>query len=248
MGIHSLYGFFLENEKIKDVGVEMEYKKGIYEKYIKRLLDIVCCSAALLVFGWLLLIVAVLVRIKLGSPVLFKQARPGKDEKIFYLYKFRTMTDERDKKGNLLPDYQRLTRFGKLLRSTSLDELPELWNILKGDMSLIGPRPWAVSYLPYFTENERRRHSIRPGLSGWAQVNGRTAANWDDRLKFDIEYVDNISFGMDMKIIFMTIKKVLCKSDLVEAGEQGDFSEYRKKQWEKGIVPKNEIQVEHINA
>lgn len=226
----------------------MKRKQGIYEKYIKRLIDIVCSLAALLVFWWLLLILAILVRIKLGSPIIFKQARPGKNEEIFHLYKFRTMTDARDENGNLLPDAQRLTKFGKLLRSSSLDELPELWNILKGDMSLIGPRPWAVSYLPYFTENERRRHSIRPGLSGWAQVNGRTAANWDDRLKFDIEYVDNISFYMDMKIIFMTIKKVLCKSDLVEAGEQGDFSEYRKKQWEKGIVPKNEICTEHTNA
>lgn len=222
--------------------------KNIYATYIKRLLDFICSVIVLAMFWWVLLIIAILVRVKLGSPILFKQARPGKDEKIFYLYKFRTMTDEKDESGNLLPDAQRLTKFGRLLRSSSLDELPELWNILKGDMSLIGPRPWAVSYLPYFTENERRRHLIRPGLSGWAQVNGRTAANWDDRLKYDIEYVDNISFAMDMKILFMTIKKVLCKSDLVEAGEQGDFSEYRKKQWEKGIVPKNEIQVEHSNA
>lgn len=220
----------------------MERKKGIYEKYIKRPMDFILSLMALIVLSPVLLIVAILVRVKLGSPVIFTQERPGKDEKIFKLYKFRTMTDERDLDGELLPDSQRLTKFGRMLRSTSLDELPELFNILKGDMSIVGPRPWAVSYLPYFTENERRRHSIRPGLSGWAQVNGRTAANWDDRLKYDIEYVDNVSFFMDIKVIFMTVKKVFCRSDVVVvAEEQGDFSDYRKKQWEEGTVSKNTI-------
>ena len=220
----------------------MERKKGIYEKYIKRPMDFILSLMALIVLSPVLLIVAILVRVKLGSPVIFTQERPGKDEKIFKLYKFRTMTDERDLDGELLPDSQRLTKFGRMLRSTSLDELPELFNILKGDMSIVGPRPWAVSYLPYFTENERRRHSIRPGLSGWAQVNGRTAANWDDRLKYDIEYVDNVPLFTDIIVIFITVKKVFCRSDVVVvAEEQGDFSDYRKKQWEEGTVSKNTI-------
>lgn len=219
----------------------MERKKGIYEKYIKRLIDIVCSLAALIVLSPVLLVLTIVGAIKMKGNPFFTQERPGKDEKIFKLIKFRSMTCEKDKDGNLLPDDMRLTKYGKWLRSTSLDELPELFNILKGDMSLIGPRPWAVSYLPYFTKNERRRHSIRPGLSGWAQVNGRTAASWDDRLKYDIEYIDNVSFLMDVTVIFMTIKKVLCRSDLVEAGQQGDFSDYRRKQWEKGIVPRNDL-------
>ncbi len=219
----------------------MKQKKGIYEKYVKRLFDIVCALAALIVLSPVLFVTAILVRIKLGSPVIFKQARPGKDEKTFYLYKFRSMTDEKDESGNLLPDAQRLTKFGRVLRASSLDELPEVWNILKGEMSFVGPRPWAISYLPYFTERERRRHLVRPGLSGLAQVNGRTVASWDERLKYDIEYVENISLMLDLKIIFLTIKKVFTKSDLVEAGEQGDFSEYREKQWKDGIVSRNDV-------
>lgn len=219
----------------------MERKQGIYEKYIKRVIDIVCSVVALIVLSPVLLILTIVGAIKMKGNPFFIQERPGKDEKIFKLIKFRSMTCETDKDGNLLSDEVRLTKYGKFLRSSSLDELPELWNILRGDMSLIGPRPWAVSYLPYFTENERRRHLIRPGLSGWAQVNGRTAANWDDRLRFDIEYVDNISFLMDVKVILMTAKKFFCKDDIVEAGQQGDFSDYRKKQWEEGIVPKNDI-------
>ena len=147
-------------------------KDGIYCRYIKRGLDILCALAAMIVFCWLYGIIAILVRVKLGSPVIFKQLRPGKDEKIFCLYKFRTMTDKRDDRGKLLPDEQRLTKFGKWLRSTSLDELPEAWNILKGDMSVVGPRPLLVEYLPYYTEEERQRHDVRPGLTGWAQVNG----------------------------------------------------------------------------
>ena len=215
---------------------------GIYCRYIKRLLDVICCMLSLIFFGWLYIIVAICVRVKLGSPVLFKQKRPGMidsktgKETIFELYKFRSMSNERDEDGNLLPDAVRLTRFGKTLRATSLDELPETFNILKGDMSIIGPRPWAVSYLQYFTPEEHKRHLVRPGLSGWAQVNGRTAASWDDRLKYDLEYVEKVSFGFDIKTILYTVKKVLSHSDIVEAGEQGDFSTYRKKQWEQGIV------------
>lgn len=204
--------------------------KGIYEAFFKRLLDLVCGISALIVFWWLYLIVALAVRVKLGSPVLFKQERPGLNGKIFKLYKFRSMSDERDEKGELRPDSERLTKFGKMLRATSLDELPETFNIIKGEMSVVGPRPLAVEYLPYYTEEEMRRHSVRPGLSGWAQVNGRTAASWEQRFKYDIEYVDNITFLFDLKIIAETIKKVVKRSDIVEAGSQGDFDKYRIKQ------------------
>ena len=204
--------------------------KGIYEAFFKRLLDLVCGISALIVFWWLYLIVALAVRVKLGSPVLFKQERPGLNGKIFKLYKFRSMSDERDEKGELRPDSERLTKFGKMLRATSLDELPETFNIMKGELSVVGPRPLAVEYLPYYTEEEMRRHSVRPGLSGWAQVNGRTAASWEQRFKYDIEYVDNITFLFDLKIIAETIKKVVKRSDIVEAGSQGDFDKYRIKQ------------------
>ena len=181
----------------------------MYRKYFKRIVDIVCALAAILVFSWLYIIVAVLVRIKLGSPVIFKQARPGKDEKIFNLYKFRTMTDAKDENGELLPDSVRLTKFGKLLRKTSLDELPEAFNILKGDMSIVGPRPLLVSYLPRYNEEQSRRHEVRPGLSGLAQVNGRNAISWDEKFRYDVEYVDNVTFFGDWKIIFQTVWHVL---------------------------------------
>ena len=184
-------------------------KDSLYCKYIKRILDIICALAAMIVFCWLYAIVAVLVRVKLGKPVIFKQARPGKDEKIFNLYKFRSMTDERDENGELLPNDVRLTKFGRWLRSTSLDELPEAWNILKGDMSVIGPRPLLVEYLPYYTEEEHHRHDVRPGLSGWAQVNGRNEASWEDRINMDLWYVDHVSLGLDIKIVFMTALKAL---------------------------------------
>lgn len=206
---------------------------GPYEKYFKRPIDFCCGFAAVLVFWWLYLIIAILVRINLGSPVLFKQDRPGKDEKIFKLYKFRSMSDARDENGDLLPDDVRLTKFGRFLRSTSLDELPEAFNIIKGDMSVVGPRPLAVQYLPYYTDEERKRHTVRPGLSGWAQVNGRTAASWEKRFKYDVEYVDNISFLFDFKIIMETVKKVIKRSNIVEAGRQGDFDKYRIKQREE---------------
>ena len=177
----------------------------MYKNCIKRILDIIVSGLALLLLSPVLLTVALLVRTKLGSPVIFHQKRPGKEGKIFTLCKFRTMTDARDEKGELLPDTVRLTSFGKLLRSTSLDELPELWNIFKGDMSLIGPRPLLVSYLPYYTEEEQKRHSVRPGLTGLAQINGRSALNWEERFAYDLEYVKHCSLGMDLKIFFMTI-------------------------------------------
>ena len=192
---------------------------GTYERLFKRPIDFLCAFAAVAVFCWLYIIVAVLVRIKLGSPVLFKQDRPGKDGKIFKLYKFRTMTDARDDDGNLLPDDLRLTHFGRLLRSTSLDELPEAFNILKGDMSVIGPRPLLVEYLPYYTEEELHRHDVRPGLSGWAQVNGRNTTPWDERLKMDIDYVNHVTFLKDVKIVFMTVYKAACRSDILVGKE-----------------------------
>lgn len=192
----------------------MKRKKGFYEKFIKRPQDFFLSIFALIVLSPILLIVAILVRVKLGSPIIFNQDRPGKNEKIFKMYKFRTMTDERDENGNLLPDSVRLTKFGKILRATSLDELPELWNIVRGDMSLIGPRPLLVSYLELYNEHQKRRHEVRPGLSGHAQVNGRNAISWEDKFNLDVEYVDNISFIEDWKIIFKTIKKVFVKEGI----------------------------------
>lgn len=178
-------------------------------KYIKRILDIISSLLAIIILSPLLAVTAVLVKTKLGSPVLFKQERPGKDEKIFTLMKFRTMTDERDENGELLPDEVRLTKFGKFLRSTSIDELPELFNILKGDMSVIGPRPLLVEYIPRYNEHQHRRHEVRPGLSGWAQVNGRNTVSWEDKFDMDVYYVDNYSLAMDVKILFMTVLNVL---------------------------------------
>ena len=192
----------------------MKHKpKGPYEKYFKRLIDIICSLIAIILLSWLYVIVAILVKIKLGSPVLFTQDRPGKDEKIFKMYKFRSMTSETDKNGNLLPDDVRLTKFGKWLRSTSLDELPELFNILKGDMSLIGPRPLLVQYLPLYNEKQKRRHEVTPGLSGLAQVNGRNTLSWEDKFNYDVEYVDNITFLGDVKIICLTIIKAFVKKE-----------------------------------
>lgn len=192
----------------------MEHKKGIYEKYIKRPLDFILSLIALICLSPILLIVAILVRVKLGSPVIFKQKRPGKDEKIFTLYKFRTMTDEKDELGNLLPDSQRLTKFGKFLRSTSLDELPELINIIKGDMSIVGPRPLLVQYLERYNKEQRRRHEVRPGLTGLAQVSGRNAISWEEKFNKDVEYIDNITFIGDVKIVFKTVMNVIKKDGI----------------------------------
>lgn len=186
----------------------------MYKRYIKRPLDFILSLCAIIVLSPVLLVVAVLVRIKLGSPVIFKQKRPGLNEKIFILYKFRTMTDKRDENGKLLPDEVRLTRFGKLLRSTSLDELPELFNILKGDMAVVGPRPLLVQYLPLYNDHQKRRHEVRQGLSGLAQVSGRNAISWEDKFNLDVEYVDNVSLIGDWKIIFLTIKKVFVRESI----------------------------------
>lgn len=186
----------------------------IYQRFFKRPMDILLSGTALVVLYPVMVTVAILVRKKLGSPVLFKQARPGLNEEIFYMYKFRTMTDEKDSNGTLLPDDIRLTKFGKLLRSTSLDELPGLLNIFKGDMSVIGPRPLLVQYLPLYNERQKKRHNVRPGLSGWAQVNGRNAIGWEEKFELDVEYVENVSFINDWKIIFLTLKKVFVREGI----------------------------------
>lgn len=190
----------------------------MYRLFFKRVIDIFLTLVFLFLFWWLYIVVAILVRKKLGSPVIFKQQRPGLNEKIFTMYKFRTMTDKKDKEGNLLPDKDRLTKFGKFLRSTSLDEIPELLNVLKGEMSLVGPRPLLVEYLSKYTKEEKRRHEVRPGISGWAQVNGRNAISWEDKFKYDIEYVDNLSFLLDLKIMILTIKKVLIRDGISQVG------------------------------
>ena len=209
----------MQQEQINDVSnyIRLKRKCGFYELYIKRLIDIVCSLAAIIVFSWLYIIVAVLVRVKLGSPVLFKQPRPGRidpktgREKIFYIYKFRSMSDERDVDGNLLPDEFRLGKFGKTLRAISLDELPEAFNILKGDMSIIGPRPQLVRDMFFMTDEQRMRHTAKPGLSGLTQTRGRNALSWDIKLATDLEYIENISFFGDVKIIMNTVKQVSSK-------------------------------------
>lgn len=192
----------------------MKHKAGFYEKYIKRLLDFTLSLLALIVLSPVLLVTAVLVKVKLGSPVIFHQERPGKAEKIFCLYKFRSMTDERDKNGELLPDEERLTRFGRILRSTSLDELPELWNILRGDMSIVGPRPLLVKYLPLYNEEQKHRHDVRPGLTGWAQVHGRNLLSWEDKFSYDVWYAQNIRFLTDVRVVLLTVKCIFAREGI----------------------------------
>ena len=201
-------------------------KQGIYARYIKRILDVILSGCPLVVLSPVLLIVAVLVRTKLGSPVIFCQERPGKDEKIFKMYKFRSMTDQRDENGELLPDELRLTHFGKVLRSTSLDELPELWNIFKGDMSIVGPRPLLVKYLPLYSEEQHHRHDVMPGLTGWAQVNGRNAISWEDKFRLDVWYSEHVSFLLDVKVIFLTVRCVL-HHEGISGADSATMEEFR---------------------
>lgn len=249
----------MQQEQIDDVSkhIRLERKCGLYELYIKRLMDIVCSLAAIIVFSWLYIIVAVLVRVKLGSPVLFKQPRLGKidpktgREKIFYMYKFRSMSDERDVDGNLLPDDVRLGKFGKALRATSLDELPEAFNILKGDMSIIGPRPQLVRDMVFMTDEQRMRHTAKPGLSGLAQTRGRNALSWDGKLATDLEYIENITFLGDVKIIIDTVKQVFFKEKGIEGGTvdevdiTDDFGDYLLK---AGRVSKEEYDQKQAEA
>lgn len=191
----------------------------MYKNFFKRFLDIVLSLFAIIILSPVYLIISIFVLIFMGWPIFFKQPRPGKNEKIFNMYKFRTMTNKKDKDGNLLPDEQRLNGFGKFLRATSLDELPELFNILTGKMSIIGPRPLLVKYLPYYTKEEHHRHDVRPGLTGWAQANGRNLVNWDERFKYDLEYVNNVSFKMDLKVLLKTIKIVLKSEGISQEGQ-----------------------------
>ncbi|WP_415328472.1 sugar transferase [Clostridium perfringens] len=213
-------------------------EQTVYERYIKRVLDLIWAILAIVVFWWLYIIIAILVKIKLGSPVIFKQQRPGLNEKVFSLYKFRTMTDERDENGNLMPDEVRLTKFGKWLRSTSLDELPEVFNIINGDMSVIGPRPQLVRDMVFMTEEQRERHSVRPGLSGLAQVNCRNSISWENKLNYDLQYIKKITFLGDVKIIIQTVQKAfikqegITKEDMATAEDFGDYL-LRTKQVEK---------------
>ena len=196
----------------------MQHKAGFYEKYVKRFLDILLSGMALIILSPLLLVIAILVRVKLGSPVIFCQERPGKDEKIFKLHKFRSMSDARDENGELLPDEERLGRFGRWIRATSADELLELCDILCGNMSIVGPRPLLVKYLPLYNDEQHRRHDVRPGLTGWAQVHGRNLASWEEKFAYDVDYVDHVSFALDVKIIFMTVRCVLTHEGISAEG------------------------------
>lgn len=206
----------------------------MYRKYFKRFLDVIFSVIAIIFLIPIYIIIGLLVRINLGSPIIFKQNRVGKDEKIFNMYKFRSMTNEKSKNGELLSDEERLNKFGKILRSTSLDEIPELFNILKGDMSIVGPRPLLVEYLDYYNERERKRHSVSPGLTGLAQINGRNSIGWEERFEYDIKYSENITFINDFKIVFLTIKKVFFRENIIiyEGKVLDDFDVYRKKQIE----------------
>ena len=230
ISLYYLLGF-IRAMVIGNSNIQLFRKKGFYEKYIKRFLDIICAIAAILFFSWLFIIIGILVKIKLGSPIIFKQLRPGQidivsgNERIFYMYKFRTMTDEKDLNGDLLPDSMRLTKFGKWLRSTSLDELPEAFNILKGDMSVIGPRPQLVKDMVFMSLEQRMRHTARPGLSGLAQVSGRNALSWNKKLQLDIEYINNISFREDLRITFKTINKAFLLNNKTMISSEIDITE-----------------------
>lgn len=226
----------------------MERHIGFYERYLKRFLDILCALAALVVFSWLYLIVAVLVRVKLGSPVIFKQPRPGKDEKIFNLYKFRSMTDERDENGNLLPDEVRLTKFGKALRATSLDELPEAINILKGDMSVVGPRPQLVRDMVFMTPEQRMRHTAKPGLTGLAQVNGRNAIDWEEKLSWDLVYLQDVSLGSDLKIILKTVEKAFVRQEGITQEGEATAQDYGDWLLSNGRISKEEYHQKQLEA
>ena len=235
--------------------MQLKRKIGFYEKYIKRLLDILCSGAAVIVFCWLYVIIAVMVRVKLGKPVLFKQPRPGKinpktgKECIFNMYKFRTMRDQRDEKGKLLPDEGRLTKFGRMLRATSLDELPEAFNILKGDMSVVGPRPQLVRDMVFMSDTQRMRHTAKPGLSGLAQVNGRNAVSWEDKIKWDLKYIEKVSFVGDIKIVWQTFKKVFVRSNITESNEETDVTlDYGDALLREGKVSKEEYDAKQAEA
>lgn len=212
----------------------MAHQAGFYEKYIKRLLDIVLSGMALIVLSPVLLVTAILVQRKLGSPVIFCQERPGKNEKIFRLYKFRSMSDARDEQGNLLPDELRLTKFGKTLRATSLDELPELWNIFKGDMSIVGPRPLLVKYLPRYNERQKHRHDVRPGLTGWAQVHGRNLCSWEEKFDYDVWYTEHIGFSVDVRTILLTVRSVL-RREGISAENAATMGEFRGTEKEANV-------------
>lgn len=234
--------------------IQVKRKSKFYEKYVKRLLDIICSLSAIIVFCWLYIIVAVLVRVRLGSPVMFKQPRPGKidpktgREKIFYMYKFRSMSNERDESGNLLPDEVRLGKFGRALRATSLDELPEAFNILKGDMSVIGPRPQLVRDMVFMSDEQRMRHMVKPGLSGLAQVNGRNDIDWEDKLKWDLKYIDHITFGGDLKIIFQTVFKVFVKQEGITEGNMATATDYGDYLLQRGKVKHEEYEARQKEA
>lgn len=234
--------------------IQVERKCGFYEKYIKRLLDIICSLAAIIVFCWLYIIVAILVRVKLGSPILFKQPRPGKInpktgyEKIFYMYKFRSMSNERDTNENLLPDEVRLGKFGKALRATSLDELPEVFNILKGDMSVIGPRPQLVRDMVFMSDEQRRRHTAKPGLSGLAQVNGRNDIDWEDKMNWDLKYINHITFAGDLKIVFQTVLKAFVKQEGITEGDMATAEDYGDYLLNRGRVSRNIYDEKHEEA
>ena len=223
--------------------MKLKRKRGFYEKYIKRVLDIICSLLAITVFSWLYIIIAIVVRIKMGSPVIFKQPRPGLidsktgKERIFDMYKFRTMTNEKDENGELLPDEQRLPKFGKFLRSTSLDELPEAFNILKGDMSIIGPRPQLVRDMVFMSDEQRKRHTAKPGLSGLAQVKGRNAITWEEKINWDLKYTERISFWNDLKIVIDTVRVAFIKQEGITDGENATALDYGDALLKEGRVP-----------